>query len=176
LGLTNRTLEFFFPGGIHVEVACELPELIKCNTDMQSFKGYAHRFMSQATQVAPIIHDPIMKVLRTSAQAAVKACNPDGTCGFRWSTGAYDGMTGVGEEMNALGALLSMLVDERDIASPYTNGTGGTSQGDPNAGRDPEEFDRFKPPTAGAKAGAGILTAFILAALVAFIVWMSVGK
>jgi mannan endo-1,6-alpha-mannosidase len=143
---------------------------------MLSFKGYTARWLAQAAQLAPVVHDRIKAVLTTSAQGAVKACNPDGTCGFRWTTGAYDGVTGAGQEMNALGALMSLLMDEPGIPPPVTNGTGGTSQGNPNAGSNPSVLQPSAPVTQRDKAGAGILTALILAGLVSMMVWMSIGK
>ncbi len=47
-----------------------------------------HRWLAQTTQMAPFIHDTIMAALRTSAAGMVQSCNSDGTCGFRWNTGA----------------------------------------------------------------------------------------
>lgn len=140
---------------------------------MLSFKGYSHRFLAQTTQMAPIVHDTIMAVLRTSAQAAVKSCNADGTCGFRWTTGSYDGNTGAGQEMNALGALLSILVDDHAVTRPFTNTTGGTSQGNPDAGSDPDVFQAASPVTQGDRAGASILTVLVLVAMATMMVWMS---
>ncbi|OIW27116.1 putative dfg5 protein [Coniochaeta ligniaria NRRL 30616] len=172
-GLTNRTLNLFFPNGVAVEIDCELAETQQCTTDMLSFKGYSHRFLAQTTQMAPIVHDRIMAVLKTSAQGAVKSCNADGTCGFRWTNGSYDGVTGAGQEMNALGALLSMLVDEPGVTHPVTNTTGGTSQGNPDAGSDPNVYQAASPVTQGDRAGAGILTAVLLVGMVTMMVWMS---
>ncbi|KAH8901804.1 glycoside hydrolase family 76 protein [Coniochaeta sp. PMI_546] len=172
-GLTNRTLDFFFPNGVAVEIDCELADTQQCTTDMLSFKGYSHRFLAQTTQMAPIVHDTIMAVLRTSAQAAVKSCNADGTCGFRWTTGSYDGNTGAGQEMNALGALLSILVDDHAVTRPFTNTTGGTSQGNPDAGSDPDVFQAASPVTQGDRAGASILTVLVLVAMATMMVWMS---
>ncbi|KAB5566054.1 putative dfg5 protein [Coniochaeta sp. 2T2.1] len=172
-GLTNRTLEYFFPGGVAVETSCEQAETQQCTTDMLSFKGYSHRFLSQTTQMAPIVHDTIMAVLRTSAQAAVKSCNADGTCGFKWTTGTYDGVTGAGQEMNALGALLSMLVDDKAVSLPFTNSTGGTSLGNPEAGGDPDVLQPQSPVTQGDRAGAGILTALVLVGMGTMMVWIS---
>lgn len=142
---------------------------------MFSFKGYTARFLAQTTRMAPIVHDPIMKVLRTSAAAAATSCKSDGTCGFRWTTGSYDGVTGAGQQMNALGALISLLVDDMAISGPVTNSTGGTSQGNPLAGSDPDILGQRSPVTGRDRAGAGVLTAVILAGLITMVLWMSKG-
>ncbi|KAK0621862.1 putative dfg5 protein [Bombardia bombarda] len=175
--LANRTLEVFFPAGIAVEVACELATHVQCTTDMLSFKGYVHRWLSQTTQMAPFIRDKIMPVLRTSAAGAVKACTPDGVCGFRWNDPqGYDGNTGAGQQMNALGALMSLLVDEETVAGPVTNGTGGTSTGDPNAGANTQNNpEPWREIDGRDRAGAGVLTTVVLLSLVAAMVWMSSG-
>ena len=123
--------------------------------------------------MAPIVHDTIMAVLRTSAQGAAKSCDADGTCGYRWTTGTYDGVTGAGQAMNAPGALLSTLVDGEGVIGPVTNSTGGTSQGKPDAGSDPEVVRAARPVATGDRAGAGILTVVILVALLTMLYWMS---
>ncbi|KAK4227130.1 putative glycoside hydrolase [Podospora fimiseda] len=132
--LTNRTLEVFFPRGIMKEVACELENLNQCTADMLSYKGYVHRWLASTTLLAPFMHDTIMPVLLSSAKGMAQSCRDDsGTCGFRWDRGGYDGVTGAGQQMNALGALTSLLV-QGDKKAPVTNNTGGTSIGDPSAG------------------------------------------
>lgn len=64
-----RTLEFFFPGGIAFEAACETGST--CTSDMLSFKGYLHRWLAQAATLAPFTAATITPVLKTSAAAAV---------------------------------------------------------------------------------------------------------
>ncbi len=174
-GLTNRTFEYFFPKGVAVETPCELADKIQCNTDQLSFKCYLHRFLAQTTQVAPFIRDTIMPVLRTSAAGAVAACESDGTCGFRWTTGSYDGLTGAGQQMGVLGALLSLLVDAEAVPSPYTNSSGGTSVGNPAAGSNPPFLQPLAALTTRDRAGAGVLTALIIIAMVSTLLWMSTG-
>lgn len=171
--MTKRTLEWFFPNGIAVEMACELDTHVQCTTDMLSFKGYVARFLAQTVQVAPNMHDIIMPVLRSSAAGMVKSCNPDGTCGFRWNTGQYDGNTGAGQQMNALGTLMALLVDEPKVIPPVTNATGGTSLGDPAGGGDPAVEKYFKPITTADRAGAGILTALGIMAITGTLALMS---
>ncbi|KAB5572795.1 glycoside hydrolase [Coniochaeta sp. 2T2.1] len=173
--LLNGTLRVFFPDGIAYEVACE--EHMSCTTDMLSFKGYLHRWMATTAKIAPFTHDTIMPVLKSSTAAAIETCTGGASgriCGFKWSTHAYDGLQGAGQQMNVLGAVSSLLIDE--TAGPVTNSTGGTSAGNPNAGSQSDSFNgHTTPPTTGDKAGAGILTFIILGMAVGTFGWMSTG-
>jgi len=134
--LLGATLSTFFPNNIAYEVACE--GLGNCITDMRSFKGFVHRWLSVAAQVAPFTADKILPVLRQSAAAGAKQCTlgKDGrACGFRWSGGggSSDDTTGAGEQMNVLGAVSSLLITEAKApvkgsadggAGPAGNATG----------------------------------------------------
>lgn len=142
---------------------------------MLSFKGYLHRWLAQTTQMAPVIRDTVYDALTTSAQGAVNGCNADGTCGFRWNTGSYDGDTGAGQQMNVLGALISMLAKLESVAGPVTNSTGGTSTGNSNAGSDPEVVSNLHTIKTSDRAGAGILTAIVLIGMVSMSLWMTSG-
>lgn len=175
--LTNRSLEVFFPNGIAVELACELTNSIQCTPDMLSYKCYLHRWLAQVTQVAPYIAKTILPVLKTSAEAAVKNCNADGTCGFRWTTSSYDGDTGAGQEMNALGALMSVMITLEPLTAALTNDTGGTSVGNAAAGvGSTVTTTNYGPVTAGDRAGASILTIIVISGIVSMLVWMSTGE
>ncbi|KAM0333394.1 hypothetical protein ACHAQA_002055 [Verticillium albo-atrum] len=174
-GLLARTIEIFFPNNTAYEVACE--KKMSCTVDMLSFKGYVARWLSTMTQVAPFTADTILPVLRNSAQKAVDQCTggTDGrTCGFQWWTGEFDGVTGVGETMNVLSAVSSLLIG--NAKAPLTNSTGGTSKGDANAGADSQDImEHQKPITTGDRAGAGILTFIVLATALSTWAWMSLG-
>lgn len=175
--MTNRTLDFFFPNGIAVEVACELTNSIQCTTDMLSYKCYLHRWLAQVTQVAPFIKDTILPVLKTSTEGAMKNCLANGTCGFRWTTSSYDGDTGAGQEMDALGALMSVLITLEDVSVAYTNTTGGTSTGNPSAGVDSTvSTTTYGAITTGDQAGASIITIVVVTSFVSMLVWMSTGE
>lgn len=181
----NTTIDYFFPNGTATEVSCELPTLVQCNTDQHSFKGYLHRWMATTAQIAPVVADQITATLRTSAAAAVTSCtdgvdNGNGvsaaTCGFRWTTGAYEGPPGAGQQMNVLGALISMLVlaEPDKGAAPVTNATGGTSAGNPNAGSEPDiGLAPLGPVETKDRVGAGILTTVVMSSLLAMVVWIS---
>ncbi|KAK7751852.1 hypothetical protein SLS62_006153 [Diatrype stigma] len=174
-GLVNGTLRVFFPDGVAVEASCEQRQ--SCTTDMLSFKGYDHRWLTQTAQLAPFVADQVLPVLQTSARAAAGQCmgGADGrTCGFMWASGQYDGTTGAGQTMNVLGAVSALL---HPLArAPVTNTTGGTSVGDPNAGQGSGQLlPHYAPITAADRAGAGILTALLIAWAIGTWAWISVG-
>ncbi|TVY56359.1 Mannan endo-1,6-alpha-mannosidase DCW1, partial [Lachnellula cervina] len=176
-GLLNSTINVFFPKGIAYEVTCEA-SLVHCTIDMLSYKAYLVRWMAAATKVAPFIYDDVISALKTSATAAALQCSggPNGRmCGFSWSKGAdWDGTSGVGQQMAALEVVQSNLI--KQAKAPLTNSTGGTSQGDPNAGMGSSSTQQpgaTKPPTKGDKVGAGILTALVLCVLVGTLTWMN---
>ncbi|KAK1775946.1 glycosyl hydrolase family 76-domain-containing protein [Copromyces sp. CBS 386.78] len=188
--LLDRTTSFFFRIGPIIELSCETPAAIICKTDMLSFKGYTHRWMASTAQLAPFTRDTIMRVLRNSTVAAVNSCrgplHNGRACGFRWTTGGYDGLTGAGQEMNVLAALSSLLAfhEEEGLdgktgkGAPLTGETGGTSKGDPHAGTgkggvDPTQLGEV---TTGDRVGAWVLTVFTLGTIVAAFVLMGTGR
>ncbi|KAM0347708.1 hypothetical protein ACHAPU_004723 [Fusarium lateritium] len=175
--LVDATISNFFPKNIAVEIACENHGT--CTTDMYSFKGYIHRWMSQATHLAPFIRPKILPVLQKSAEAAVKQCTGGDNkriCGFKWASGVFDGKTGAGQQMNVLAAVSSLLME--DTAPPVTAKKGGTSKGNPNAGNvgDGKIEKNYKPLSTGDKAGAGILTFVVLSLACGMFGWMSMDK
>ncbi|KAK4494275.1 hypothetical protein PRZ48_014573 [Zasmidium cellare] len=99
---------FFFDNGTMQETACEGSH--NCNIDQQTFKAYLSRWMAATIKVAPWTEDTIMPLLQASARAAAES------------------------QMNALEVFQSNLIST--AKGPVTNSTGGTSQGDPNAGTD----------------------------------------
>ncbi|KAI0124170.1 glycoside hydrolase family 76 protein [Xylariales sp. AK1849] len=173
-GLLTGIERVFFPNGTAFEVQCETPPSI-CNTDMMSYKGYTHRWLAVTSQLAPFTADRILTLLKSSTQAAVNQCT-HGTngrmCGFHWSTGIFDGRLGAGQQMDVVGALSSLLIQQAKV--PVTNSTGGTSRGDPDAGSG-------KPPlahmpraiTRGDKVGAAFMTLALAGGVLAMSLWMS---
>ena len=164
--LKSAKATFFDDKGVMYEQLCEPTGF--CNTDQRSFKGYLTRWMAGTTQMAPHTYSTIRPLLENDATAAAKACvgdpgaalyrgTPGTACGFRWTTEGFDGSAGVGEQMNALAAVMSMLADQ--VKAPVTADTGGTSKGDPGAtGR---EQVKEREITGGDRVGAGILTVLI---------------
>lgn len=175
-GLVDATFRVFFPDDIAFEASCE--EHMTCTTDMLSFKGYVHRWMSTATQIAPFTAEKVLPVLQKSAQAAVKQCTggSDGrTCGFGWASGAFDNSVGAGQTMDVLAAVSSLLIGQSK--APVTHSDGGTSVGDPNAGIGSGSIgDNLPAITTADKAGAGVLTAVIILTSAAAFGWMGTGK
>ena len=105
---------------------------------MLSFKGYLHRFLAVATQVAPFTAGKLRPVLESSAKAAVEQCTggeSGRSCGFYWAEGEYvePESSGVGEQMNVLAAVSSLLITDAD--APVTKET-TTSGGDGADGSD----------------------------------------
>ena len=131
------------------------------------------------TQVAPHTAPVILPVLKTSAEAAVQTCTGEKSgrmCGFNWRKKKYDGSHGVGQQMNALGAVSALLVDQGGKA-PVTNTTGGTSKGNPNAGSQGDSFGAHNRPLSTAdRAGAGIVTFLLSASALGTFAWMGLGK
>jgi mannan endo-1,6-alpha-mannosidase len=172
-GLVSRTKEFFFPDGVAVERSCE-PQG-SCNIDQRTFKGFMHRWMASAGQLAPYAMNDIQSVLKTSAAAAVKTCTggPQGTlCSMNWATGQYNGSWGTAvDQMSVLGALTSLIAPS--TVAPVTNATGGTSSGDPNAGGDAKPPNYVAPATTGDKAGASVLTILVVILGVGAFAWMN---
>lgn len=175
-GLLKATNHFFSKKNVMYEPTCELIE--KCNVDQLSFKGYLSRWLAEVTQYAPYTYDTIMTTkLRPTAEAAVAQCQGGDTgtfCGFRWSSGKYDGRTGVGEQMGVLEVLQGLLA--ADVSGPLTSSTGGNSEGNSAAGTGENETSTELPTMHiddGDRAGAAILT-LCLVSLIAAAVYLMV--
>lgn len=167
-GLLRSATGTFFNNSVMFEPLCEPTGL--CNIDQRSFKGYLTRWLAGTTQMAPHTAAAIRPLLESDAAAAARACSGDpaegfggvpGTaCGFRWTTGGFDGLVGVGEQMNAFSAVMYTLVDR--AAPPVTADSGGTSKGDVNAGARAHEGP-LPPITTRDRVAAGfVTTAFLL--------------
>jgi mannan endo-1,6-alpha-mannosidase len=158
------------------EVACE--STLKCTTDMFSFKSYLTRWLASTIKLAPFTHDAIMARLKPSAVAAAAQCTGGDngrTCGLSWNSGKYDGTFGVGQQMAAMSAVIVTMADLVDLPPPFTNATGGTSKGNPNAGSGSHhDITLVKPATGSDRAGAGVLTALILIGATSMFGWMSI--
>jgi mannan endo-1,6-alpha-mannosidase len=162
----------FFQRGIMYE-GCEASG--KCNTDQRSFKAYLARWMAATTKIAPFTQSYIIPLLASSAKAAVGTCTggASGTiCGHQWTVVGWDGHTGVGEQMSALEMVQSNLIGF--APDPFTNKTGGTSQGNPNAGTGNTNVITDTTVTTADRAGAGILTALMIMGVVGGTAWMCI--
>lgn len=134
-GMAKATDTFFPNGGPMVEIQCE--DSGSCDTDELSFKAYLSRWMAQSAVLAPMIETAMMSKLQASAEKAAAACTGNfngrtSICGAKWTTGAWDGTNGVGQQMSALAVMQANLVLQNK--PPVTNTTGGTSVGNAAAG------------------------------------------
>ncbi|KAK0107646.1 hydrolase 76 protein [Cadophora gregata f. sp. sojae] len=135
-GILNRSSQVFFKDNVMIEQACENGN--NCNIDQSSFKAFFSSWLASTSILAPFTAPTIAPLLASSAKAAGLQCSggPDGkTCGFKWTTGAaYDGTTGVGQQMSALGILQSAMVQIPRKAVSTGGSTGGTSNSGGNTG------------------------------------------
>jgi hypothetical protein len=129
------------------------------------------RWLGVTSQLAPVFHDRIMTTLQFSAVRAAQTCtggsqfSPEHACGMRWWQDGFDGKGGVGPQMAALN-IVSVLNADR-VPPPYSNTTGGTSQGNPSlgSGDDSSRLPIFETDiTKADKAGAAILTIAVMVA------------
>ena len=138
--------------------------------------------MAATVQLAPWTMDQIMPKLRASAIGAAGQCTGAGpkgittACGRKWTQNTWDGKTGPGEEMSALSVIQANLIQK--VAPPVTQQRGGTSKSDPTAGTQGDDPRAGLDPlltrkiTAGDRAGAGIVTALVLAMLLGTVYWI----
>ncbi|OTA98958.1 glycoside hydrolase family 76 protein [Hypoxylon sp. CI-4A] len=172
-GLLNSTEDIFFFGNstedrIMIEIACEPVGL--CDTDSLSFKAYLSRWMAATTKWAPWTFDRIRTLLQNSAVAAARQCTGGDNhrmCGLKWAnnSGQWDGTTGVGQQMASMEVVLANMIQQAE--APVTNGTGGTSVGNPSAGGSDDGRVNpvgrvYSPTSSGDRAGAAIVTVVIL--------------
>ncbi|OLL25267.1 Mannan endo-1,6-alpha-mannosidase DCW1 [Neolecta irregularis DAH-3] len=160
-GLLDSAIALFFKNGtIIYEPACE--PIKTCDDDQVSFKGYLARNMGYITKLIPSTAARIFPVLASSVIAGANSCQGTGAgmkCGMDWTNGAFDGKSGLGEQLAILETIQSMLV--RYSPSPLTTTTGGTSVGGSinivQVTSDPS-LSILKPPTTSDKVGSSIVT------------------
>lgn len=179
-GVLNQT-DIFFKNGIMYEEACEDVNTVgTCDTDQQSFKAYLSRWMAASTKIAPFTASYSLPLLASSAKAAALQCSggTDGTtCGEHWTENAtYDGNTGLGQEMSALSVIQANLITQ--APELVTNATGGTSVGNSAAGSGSSSTSPtvITAATGADRAGAGILTALLIAGVLGGVGFMVTGK
>lgn len=104
------------------EAACETTN--SCNTDQLSMKAYLIRWMAATTKVAPFTAGRVGDILRASAQGAAASCTGgayNDTCGSKWYLGAWDGTTGLGQDLCALEAMYALLVNQTNPPASSRN-------------------------------------------------------
>ncbi|KZL81549.1 glycoside hydrolase family 76 [Colletotrichum incanum] len=138
--LSDSLLTTFFPNGTAYEIACE-GQKGACPQDALWYKGYIHRWLSSAAQLAPFIADKVLPVLKSSAEAAVKQCAAEkaglaNQCGFYWKDGVFsnpqttDNTTGAGEAVSVLAAVSNLLIV--DAKAPVTAADSKSSNSNEN--------------------------------------------
>jgi mannan endo-1,6-alpha-mannosidase len=159
------------------EVGCE-PEN-DCNTDGLTFKSFTLRWLAIATQLVPSLGDTVWPYIQASATGAAGQCDGNGGswCGYHWNTQTWDGSMGVGQQMSALAAISANLITVEGLAAPLTLDTGATSKGNAAAGTGSTTTATGSPwltkkITTGDRAGAGILTALLLAYTIGGAYWL----
>lgn len=165
-------LQVFLQNNIMFEATCE--DAGACNVDQRSFKAYFARWIAMTIVRAPFTKSALKPILEASAQAAAATCTggQDGNqCGLNWRTGAFDGSTGVGEQMAVLEVIQSNLVDYVEAPATAEN---GISQGDPSAGHAPVgPADLNKNPiTTADRIGAWVMTLCMVISIVGIMVWI----
>jgi mannan endo-1,6-alpha-mannosidase len=125
-------------------------------------------------KLAPFTAEFIMPKLQTSAVAAAHHCSngDDGNnCGMRWTlNGGWDGSYGVGEQLSALETIQGCLIE--GAPPPVTHNTGGTSEGDPNAGGARTAIDDHAEVTKAETVGAAFATVLALGLVASGTIWM----
>lgn len=129
----------------------------------------------------PDLYPIAQPYMQASAEAAALQCSGSANglegdaCGMRWTMGSqWDSTYGFGQQFDALEIIQGQLIEESP--GPVTQRTGGISHGDPSAGTGgdfvpgPPSITRLI--TTADRAGAGILTAFVVLTWVAVIWWM----
>lgn len=168
----------FFDDGVMYEAACN-PKggTLRCNNDQRCFKAIFSRFLGHTAVFIPSLQDDIMSSLDSSAAAAAQSCSggSDGhTCGLSWTASGWDGLYGLGEQMSALEVMLNTQI--LTVDKPLSKRTGATSNGSDNAGSTQKTLNNPLSDqtviTGTDRAGAGVLTAVILVALLSIGFWM----
>lgn len=165
--------EYFYKDDVLQETTCEPWKM--CNNDQRSFIALLVRNMGLTASLIPSLRDNIRnRMLRSSAIAAAQSCSggEDGiTCGQNWHENGWDGLYGLGEQMNALETVMTMITVDHE---PYTADNGGSSKSVPDAGNHSTTSvnnNLFDVETKD-KAGAAILTAVVLGLTLSGGVWM----
>lgn len=177
LTATNEILEaslYFFNNSIMTEMTCAPSDA--CNNDQRSFRSLFSRCLGLTASLVSSTYDQIYNDwLVPSAKGAAQSCSggTDGiTCGENWSYNGWDSKYGLGEQMSALECILALQAV--DVA-PLTPETGASDEGlDTSAGNSTTSTTNANTITVTTKdkAGAAVLTAVVLGAVLGGSVWM----
>lgn len=168
--------KYFFDGGqIMQETQCWNGGKPKCNNDQRSFRSLFARSMQLTMVMVPDMYSEMRPYIEASAKGAAQSCSGGDdhvTCGQNWAASGWDGVYGLGEQQCALEVMMALLA--RDVSPPFTAKNGGSSKSKPNAGLDTQDFvnENALKISGKDKAGAGVLTAIVLAIILGGAVWM----
>jgi len=181
-GVTDlvSTSSFFFQDDVMVERQCAFSTPMSCNNDQRSFRSLFSRCLGLTSVLVNSTQDTISNYIQTSAKGAASSCSggSDGvTCGFDWSKGSWDGLYGLGEQTGALEVINALIVTSPDKLSqlPKSQADAVTSNINFNSGLGSQDNTNLNEITVTGKdkAGAGALTAIVLAIILAGGVWMA---
>lgn len=113
--LTNSMMEgvetfFDSDSDVMYERTCQLTST--CNNDERCFKSILSRNMASLARSHTSSDKVIQGFLELSAKGAMDSCSGGDngvTCGLSWTEGKWDGEYGLGEQMNALLILVSLI-------------------------------------------------------------------
>lgn len=122
-GLWSRAT-IFFSNDTLFEGSCNpLNGRVTCNNDERCFKGIFLRSLGLVMQLVPETRDwdGMWQKVETSAVNAALSCSggyDNHTCGLSWLKDGWDGWYGLGEQINALDAFNTLLID--NYPAPFT--------------------------------------------------------
>lgn len=123
MSLTDSTSRLFFKDRVMIEPACGADH---CNVDQRAFRYYLASALTNLGVSHANTVPTVSALLAASAQAAAKNCLGNGTCGMDWTKSSFDGTSGVGEDLSALGVItgLGIVQGVREFANGTSaNGT-----------------------------------------------------
>ncbi|KAK7202588.1 glycoside hydrolase [Myxozyma melibiosi] len=164
--LTGIGVFFDSNSSIMYEAACEVGG--NCNTDQLSFKAYLARYLGLTASLVLDTYDTIMNHLTTTTTGVAQSCvggTDNVTCGSTWLNKGWDDTWGLGQEMAALEVVQNLLIGSVD--PPLTATTGGSSVVDNDTDSSSDDVI-----TTADKAGAGVLTSFVLIVILMFGWWL----
>lgn len=165
---------FFLPehGGVITDWQCEASDRCYIDANGPLFKGLTVSWLADIALIIPPLKEKILPKLQVSAEGAANSCTGNGQnlCGNRWY-GGYDGQNSMENAISGSQMMSAVMVKFLGLSStPVSTATGGNGSSDPNAGtrQSSQNSDSavLPPITTADKAGAGILTAVLVAGVV----------
>lgn len=171
--IIHVAVDYFADNGIMQETTCAAAD--RCNEDQRSFRSLFSRCLGITTVLIPETRDLLDDYLGRSAEGAAQSCSggfDHVTCGADWTANGWDEKLGLGEQMSALEVILSTI--HKDFPAPLTIDTGASNNTNTEAGLDTQDHTNNNELEIQGKdkAGAGVLTAIVLAIVCGGAVWM----